>query len=92
MANRSSRHAQLASYRRRLPALQQEVELYQPRLRDVPPGSRSHRVRPGERLDLLAFRYYDDPHQYWRLADANPDRELPELAVAGRRLEVPERR
>ena len=92
MANRSSRHAQLASYRRPLPALHQEVELYQPRLREVPPSSRSHRVQPGERLDLVAFRYYDDPHQYWRLADANPDCELTALAEAGRRLEVPERR
>jgi hypothetical protein len=92
MANRSSRHAQLATYRRRLPALEEEVELYRPRLRQATPSSRLHRVRPGDRLDLLAFRFYDDPHQYWRLADANPDCELPELDAAGRLLKVPERR
>jgi len=92
MANRSSRHAQLATYRRRLPVVDQEVELYQPRLRQTPPSNRLYRTRPGDRLDHLAFRFYDDPHQYWRLADANPDRELPDLVRAGYLLRVPERR
>ena len=91
MVNRSSRHANLATYRRRLPALQDEVELYQPRIRRPVITERSHRVQPGDRLDLLAFRYYDDPYQYWRLADATPESELTELLAPGRVIKVPER-
>lgn len=91
MANRSSRHAHLATYRRRLPAAQEEVELYQPRLRQVAASDRSHKVSPGNRLDLLAFQYYDDPHQFWRLADANPQSELSKLLTSGRVLKVPEK-
>lgn len=30
-----------------------------------------HRVRPDDRLDLLAARYLGDPGAAWRIADAN---------------------
>jgi nucleoid-associated protein YgaU len=91
MAKRSSRHAQLATYRRSLASTDMEVELYRPRIRQAPSSERSHQVKPGDRLDLLAFRFYDDPHQYWRLADANPQSELPSLLSEGRVLKVPEK-
>lgn len=32
-----------------------------------------HVLREGERLDLLAAHYYNDPMLWWRLLDANPD-------------------
>lgn len=30
-----------------------------------------HRVAPGDRLDLIAFRYLGDPAAAWRVCDAN---------------------
>lgn len=36
-----------------------------------------HVVREGERLDLLALKYYGDPTRWWRIADANPEEPYP---------------
>jgi len=35
-------------------------------------GTFEHTVAGGDRLDQLAFTYYDQPLQYWRVCDANP--------------------
>lgn len=35
-------------------------------------GVLEHVVRSGERLDLLARNYYNDPRLWWRILDANP--------------------
>lgn len=32
-----------------------------------------HLVHQGDRLDLLAYRYYGDPTKWWVVADANRD-------------------
>jgi acyl-coenzyme A synthetase/AMP-(fatty) acid ligase len=32
-----------------------------------------HYLRVGERHDLIAAHYYNDPRQWWRVLDANPD-------------------
>ncbi len=38
------------------------------------PSSRLiHNVQEGERTDLLAYRYYNDPLKFWKLADANSE-------------------
>jgi nucleoid-associated protein YgaU len=83
---RTSRHADLATYRRDLDG--QEVEVFEPRLPVAPPVRARYTVRPGDRLDLLAARFLGDPHQYWRLADANPA-ALDALEEPGRDLDVP---
>ncbi len=36
-------------------------------------GVVEHTVGAGERLDLLALRYYDDDRLWWRIVDANPE-------------------
>src|SRR6185503_14028402 len=36
-----------------------------------------HTVREGERLDLLAFKYYGEPTKWWQIADANPQEAFP---------------
>ena len=36
-----------------------------------------HTVREGERLDLLAFKYYGDPTRWWQISDANPEEPYP---------------
>ena len=49
-----------------------------------------HTVVEGDRLDLIAYRYYKDPELFWRICDANvvmlPD-EL--VAEVGRRILIP---
>jgi hypothetical protein len=54
------------------------------------PAIQTHAVQPLDRLDMIAFRYYDDPEQFWRICDANlavlPDELLKE---PGRRLLIP---
>ena len=50
----------------------------------------AHNVTQGDRLDLIAWRAYRDPEQFWRICDANrafrPD-ELTEQS--NRRLRIP---
>ncbi|MBA3014602.1 MAG: hypothetical protein KKD63_02110 [Proteobacteria bacterium] len=36
-------------------------------------GVVEHVVKSGDRLDLLARHYYNDPRLWWRIADANPE-------------------
>ena len=43
-----------------------------PRLIGRATGAIEHRVRTGDRLDLLARHYYNDDRLWWRIADANP--------------------
>jgi hypothetical protein len=40
-------------------------------------GRFAHTVREGERLDLLAFKYYCDPTRWWQIGDANPAEPFP---------------
>ncbi|WP_203917808.1 hypothetical protein [Rugosimonospora africana] len=35
-------------------------------------GTFTHTVDSGDRLDQLAFTYYNQPLQYWHICDANP--------------------
>lgn len=48
-----------------------------------------HTVADGDRLDLIAFRYYNDPLQYWRICDANDALNPDDLLQIGRRLVIP---
>ncbi|WP_210586477.1 hypothetical protein [Streptomyces sp. GESEQ-35] len=53
-------------------------------------GTQPHVVGAGERPDLLAQRYFGDPGQWWRIADANPVLDPGELTdEAGRTVEIP---
>jgi hypothetical protein len=55
------------------------------------PARRNHTISQGERLDLIAHRYFRDPERFWRICDANlalwPD-DL--VARAGRRILIPD--
>ncbi|MFZ5447962.1 MAG: hypothetical protein ACOZFS_04920 [Thermodesulfobacteriota bacterium] len=44
-----------------------------PRQIDPAVGVIEHVVTTGERLDLLAGHYYNNPRLWWRIIDANPD-------------------
>jgi nucleoid-associated protein YgaU len=88
MADRSSRHRRGKTYRRQVG--DREVELLEPRAIPLSLVAAQHRVGGDDRLDLLAHRYYSDPHQYWRIADANPSDSPEDLLEPGRVLLIPE--
>ena len=48
-----------------------------------------HTVRREERLDLIAFLYYTDPEQFWRICDGNAAMRPEALEQVGRRLLIP---
>lgn len=87
MTDRSSRFRDAPSYLRDLGG--REVELYQPREIPLTLVSGEHRVGGDERLDAIAHRYYSDPFQYWRIADANPSEAPEDLLEPGRALLLP---
>lgn len=49
-------------------------------------GQFLHTVSEGDRLDLLAFKYYGDATKWWQIADANPQASLPSDLVDQRPL------
>jgi hypothetical protein len=49
-------------------------------------GRFAHTVREGERLDLLAFKYYGDPTRWWQIGDANPEESYPPNLIDRRPL------
>jgi hypothetical protein len=52
--------------------------------------TQGHTVGAGERPDLLGQRYFGDPGQWWRIADANPVVDPDELTrEAGRVVRIP---
>jgi nucleoid-associated protein YgaU len=85
----SSRHGKLATYEVVLAPGAAPIELYQPRTIPQPAQSVLHTVRSDDRLDLLASRYYGDPFQYWRIADANPALAPEDVLDPGARISIP---
>jgi hypothetical protein len=47
-----------------------------------------HLLKQGERLDLLAAKYLNDPAGFWRIAEQN-QRMLPESLTEAREIEIP---
>ncbi|MGH7597040.1 MAG: LysM peptidoglycan-binding domain-containing protein [bacterium] len=47
------------------------------RLISSTPGRFLHTVHEGDRLDLLAFKYYGDATKWWQICDANPQQAFP---------------
>ncbi|MGM1062648.1 tail protein X [Saccharothrix sp. Mg75] len=47
-----------------------------------------HEVTAGDRVDLLAHRYYGDAQAWWRIADANPVVDPDDLTEPGRLLRI----
>jgi hypothetical protein len=53
------------------------------------PDDLIHTVVGEERLDLLAWKYYQDARLYWVIAVANDLEELPSQVNAGDELRIP---
>jgi hypothetical protein len=47
-----------------------------------------HLLKQGERPDLLAAKYFNDPAGYWRIAEQN-NVMLPEALTEAREIEIP---
>ena len=45
-----------------------------------------HMVQPGDRLDLVSYRYYSDPELFWRICDVNRAMTPATLVAVPRRL------
>jgi nucleoid-associated protein YgaU len=88
MAKRSSRHTDAQTYR--YEAAGRSVNLCVPRVVPLKLVLTRHRVTAHDRLDSISERYYSDPLQYWRIADANPSNAPEELLEAGSQLDIPE--
>lgn len=48
-----------------------------------------HVTTEGERWDLLAWRYYGDPHRYEAIIAANPEAPIRPTLPSGLRLRIP---
>ncbi len=85
----SSRHNDLPTYLVVLAPGASPLELYQPRAIPFPPRSVVHVVTAADRLDLLANRYFGDPFQFWRIADANPALTPEDVLDPGAQIAIP---
>jgi nucleoid-associated protein YgaU len=45
--------------------------------------------RYGDTFDLIATRIYNDPTQYWRIANLNPQVKFPNEIPVGTQLRIP---
>jgi hypothetical protein len=43
----------------------------------------------GDRLDIVANKYFPDSTQYWKILDANPDILDPMLLTPGQQIRIP---
>jgi hypothetical protein len=66
----SSRYANAATYQASLPNGGVATALVLPAPRSAPPIG-FHPRAVGDRLDLIAVKYLDDPTGFWRLCEAN---------------------
>lgn len=56
-------------------------------------GSFTYQVKSGDRLDLLAYKFYRTPRKWWLICDANPGLMYPdELLSPGQILIIPKDR
>lgn len=53
------------------------------------PAGFYHTVTTGERLDLLAYRFYRNSEKFWLIADANTEMDPEDLLEPGRTLLIP---
>jgi hypothetical protein len=70
MFERASRYFGAATYQARLPNGAVAAALVLPGPRSAPPIG-YHPRSVGDRLDLIAVKYLNDPTGFWRLCDAN---------------------
>ncbi len=53
------------------------------------PAQQTYQLADGERLDLVAYRFFGDPEQFWRICDANATLRPDDLELVGNRFVIP---
>ena len=67
-----------------------EIPYKRLRILPSPRVQHAHVVSQEDRLDRIAFQYYGDPEQFWRIADASQALQPESLTKeVGRRLGIP---
>ncbi|HEX7048854.1 MAG TPA: tail protein X [Longimicrobiales bacterium] len=67
-----------------------EVKVKRARALTDATGTFTYRVKEGDRLDLLAYRFYRTPRKWWLICDANPGLMYPDdLLRTGQVLVIP---
>jgi hypothetical protein len=56
---------------------------------ELAPTERTIVLGDGDRLDIVSFRFYGDPEQFWRICDGNRVLRPEDAEVTGRRLTIP---
>lgn len=87
MFDRNSRYAKQPIYRTHTPDGREVAAISIPLPRTEAPAG-LHRKVDGDRLDLLAARYLNDPTAFWRLCDLNGS-EIPAALEAGPLIGIP---
>jgi nucleoid-associated protein YgaU len=61
------------------------------KIRFIPttPAAYPHTVTGDQRMDLIAYKYYQNPEKFWLIADANSEMDPEDLLVPGRQLLIP---
>jgi nucleoid-associated protein YgaU len=61
------------------------------RIRVIPtrPAGYLHTVTAGDRIDLLAYKYYSNPEKFWLIGDANSVISAEDLIVPGQKVLIP---
>jgi len=54
------------------------------------PAVSGHRVKAGERLDNIAWRYFRDAERFWRICDANRALWPADLLEEGEIIRIPQ--
>jgi nucleoid-associated protein YgaU len=71
-------------------SLGRDVKVKRTRPANMPGGSFQYQVKEGDRLDLLAHRFYRNPRKWWLICDANGGFMVAdELLKPGRFLIIP---
>ena len=65
------------------------VTALKPRFIPSTPAGYRHTFTAGERLDLLAYTFYNNPERFWLIADANNEMDPEDLLEPGRHLLIP---
>ena len=86
--DKKSRYAKTSLVKWRHPS-GEEYELRE--LREIPDRTSVFAATPiqGERLDLLAARYYRDPLLFWRIADAADELDPFDIVSPGEPVRIP---
>lgn len=88
MYSNNSRYREAPTHR--VTAGGREVTYTRLRLVPDPPADGAHTVIQGERLDHIAFQYFQDSEQFWRICDANGTLLPSDLVKeTGRSLRIP---